>query len=419
MARKPGRTGLEWFMARRYLASRRKGRFLSLITLIAVGGIFVGVAALITVIAVMTGMQNELQAKILGANPHVYVFQNGQGFRMSAWREVLEEVERVPGVAGAQPFIITQVGVTPTGDYVQFGTLYGIEADGAGVPLNDIERGLRDGSLTLESGGDLPGVLVGIRLAQRLGMLEGDTVVVIAPENLKAGPLGEVIPATGEFVMTGSFETGMYEYDSGHLYADLGAVARLLDFGDDVGGLALAVDDPWEARAVGRAVSSRLSFPYYTNDWMTLNSSLFGALQLEKLAMGLILFLIVLVAAFNIVSTLIMVVTDKTREIGILKSMGMTNRAVLKIFLLQGLAIGAIGTALGAFGGLGLVWLIDRYDLITLPADIYGIPTLPVALDFTDVGLIVVLSVVIAFAATILPARQASRLMPVEAIRHE
>lgn len=412
--------GLEWYVARRYLASRRKGRFLSLITVIAVGGIFVGVAALITVIAVMTGMQNELQAKILGANPHVYVFQNGQGFRMGAWREVLEEVERVPGVVGAQPFILTQVGVTPTGDYVQFGTLYGIQSTGAGVPLNDIERQLRSGELTLATGGaGLPGVLVGERLAQRLGLLEGDTVVVIAPENLKSGPLGEILPATGEFIMTGTFETGMYEYDSGHLYADLGAVARLLDFGDDVGGLALAVEDPWQARVIGNAVSSRLSFPYYTNDWMTLNSSLFGALKLEKLAMGVILFLIVLVAAFNIISTLIMVVADKTREIGILKSMGMTNRSVLRIFLLQGLTIGAIGTALGTVGGLVLVWLIDRYDFIRLPVDIYGIPTLPVALDAMDVGLIVVLSVLVAFAATILPARQASALAPVEAIRHE
>lgn len=412
--------GLEWYVARRYLASRRKGRFLSLITVIAVGGIFVGVAALITVIAVMTGMQNELQAKILGANPHVYVFQNGQGFRMGAWREVLEEVERVPGVVGAQPFILTQVGVTPTGDYVQFGTLYGIQSTGTGVPLNDIERQLRSGELTLATGGaGLPGVLVGERLAQRLGLLEGDTVVVIAPENLKSGPLGEILPATGEFIMTGTFETGMYEYDSGHLYADLGAVARLLDFGDDVGGLALAVEDPWQARVIGNAVSSRLSFPYYTNDWMTLNSSLFGALKLEKLAMGVILFLIVLVAAFNIISTLIMVVADKTREIGILKSMGMTNRSVLRIFLLQGLTIGAIGTALGTVGGLVLVWLIDRYDFIRLPVDIYGIPTLPVALDAKDVGLIVVLSVLVAFAATILPARQASALAPVEAIRHE
>jgi lipoprotein-releasing system permease protein len=262
-------------------------------------------------------------------------------------------------------------------------------------------------------------VLIGRRLADRLGILPGDEVTVLAPENLKASPLGDAIPATGYFEVTGTFVTGHFEYDSGHLYADLAAVVSLLDFEDDVGGLALAVEDPFLAREVGDSINSRLSFPYYTNDWMTLNNSLFSALKLEKLGMGLILSLIVLVAAFNIVSTLIMVVSDKTREIGILKSMGMTHGGVLRIFLLQGLAIGAIGTFLGTMGGLVLIWLQSRYELITLPGEVYGISTLPVALDVLDVGWIVGLSILIAFAATILPAQRASRLMPVEAIRHD
>jgi lipoprotein-releasing system permease protein len=186
-----------------------------------------------------------------------------------------------------------------------------------------------------------------------------------------------------------------------------------------VGGIAANVADPWEANEVSARLQAKLKFPYWMNDWMELNSSLFSALKLEKLAMAIILFLIVLVAAFNIISTLIMVVADKTREIGILKSMGLTSGSVLRIFILQGLAVGIIGTLLGVLGGLGLVELLDRYQFIELPGDVYFIDTLPVALDALDLITIVGASIVIAFAATIYPALQASRLMPVEAIRHE
>jgi len=179
------------------------------------------------------------------------------------------------------------------------------------------------------------------------------------------------------------------------------------------------VGDPWNAQDVAREIDLALGFPFWTSDWMTLNRQLFSALKLEKLAMGVILFLIVLVAAFNIISTLIMVVTDKTREIGILKSMGMTDGRILRVFVLQGLTIGLIGTALGAAGGLALVWLLDRYEFIKLPGEVYFIDTLPVALDPVDMALILVVSLLISFTATIYPARQASRLQPVEAIRHE
>lgn len=410
---------LEWYIARRYLASRRKGRFVSLITLIAVGGVALGVMALICVIAVMTGLQQDLQEKILGSNPHVYVFEQGQGFRLSGWQEVLQEVQATPGVVSAEPFVLAQVGVL--GQTATPGSLYGIQPGVAPVPLTDIERGLRDGTYALgptQSG--YPGMLVGSRLAQRLGVLPGDTVTVGSFENIKTGPLGELMPELANFEVTGVFQTGMYEYDLNFMYAEMAPVQVLLDFDSStVSGIAVNITDPWQAEAVAGALFTKLGFPYYTDNWMTLNSALFSALKLEKLAMGVILFLIVVVAAFNIVSTLIMVVTDKTREIGILKSMGLTDGAVLRIFLLQGLAIGLVGTLIGTIGGYLLVWLLDRYQFIEIPGDVYFIDRLPVALEPLDVVLILVASIAVALIATIYPARTASRLQPVEAIRHD
>lgn len=413
---------LEWYIARRYLASRRKGRFLSLITLIAIGGICLGVTALITVTAVMTGLQRDLQEKILGTNPHVYVFEEGQGFRLGDWREVLGRVREVPSVVAADPFVMTQVVIVPTGgEYAQFGTLYGIDLDSDSPPLSMVHEQLRSGELSLaptESG--RPGLLVGRRLASRMGLFPGALVTIVAGENIKQSPLGELIPVMREYEVTGIFTTGMYEYDSQNLYTTLAASQDLLDMpADVVSGIAVNADDAWDAGKIGEEISTRLGFPYYTQDWMALNQSLFSALKLEKLAMGVILSLIILVAAFNIVSTLIMVVTDKTREIGILKSMGLTDRRVLRIFILQGLTIGIVGTALGTLGGLGLVWVLDRYKLISLPGDVYMVDSLPLALDPSDLALIMVTSVLIAFAATIHPARQAARLQPVEAIRHD
>jgi lipoprotein-releasing system permease protein len=212
----------------------------------------------------------------------------------------------------------------------------------------------------------------------------------------------------------------MYDYDNQNMYVPLAAAQDLMGFpSDTVSGIAVNLADAWDANRVADELAVGLGLPYYPMTWMELNRSLFSALKLEKLAMAIILSLIVLVAAFNIVSTLIMVVADKTREIGILKSMGLTRRAVLRIFMLQGVAIGLIGTVIGALGGLGLVYVLDRYELIELPGDVYFVESLPVALDPVDFALIVTLSVLVAFVATIYPARQASRLLPVEAIRHE
>jgi len=412
---------LEWYIARRYLASRKKGRFLSLITLIAVGGVFLGVTALITVIAVMTGLQRDLQAKILGSNPHVYVFDHGGALQLGDWRGVLPRVTRVPGVVAAEPYVSTNVAITKDASFVQPGVLWGLDPSIAEQPLTGIERDLRSGALSFgPTPGGMPGAILGRGLAQRLNVLPGDTIIVAAFENIRQDAFGNFYPVTFQFEVTGTFRTGMYEYDNGNLYVELAPAQGLLGLPPDtVTGLAVNVSDPWAARDVGSAIFFDLGQRYWIQDWMDLNMSLFSALKLEKLAMAVILFMIVLVAAFNIVSTLIMVVADKTREIGILKSMGLTRRAVLRIFMLQGIAIGLIGTALGVLGGLGLVTVIDRYELIKLPGDVYFIETLPVALDPLDFALIVLASIAVAFVATIYPARQAARLLPVEAIRHD
>jgi len=414
---------LEWYIARRYLASRRKGRFLSLITLIAVGGVGLGVMALITVIGVMTGLQRDLQAKILGSNPHVYVFEQGRGFRLGDWRRVLGRVSAADDVVAAEPFIMTNVAIVLADQsYLRPGTLYGIDPLIAAEPLTVVERQVRNGELSLDpTASGLPPILVGSGLAQALTVLPGDSVLVASFENIRYDPVtASPIPVMRWFEVTNTFRTGMYEYDNQNMYVPLSAAQDLLNLPEDtVSGIAVNLASPWDADRVANTLAADLGRPYWISTWTELNASLFSALKLEKLAMAVILFMIVLVAAFNIVSTLIMVVTDKTREIGILKSMGMTKRAVLRIFMMQGITIGLIGTALGALGGMALVAALDRYELIKLPGDVYFVDTLPVALEPLDFALIVVLSVLIAFAATIYPARQASRLLPVEAIRHE
>jgi lipoprotein-releasing system permease protein len=416
---------LEWFVARRYLASRRRGRqLLSLSTFIAIGGVAVGVMALLVVIGVMTGLQRDLQAKILAGTPHVYIYETGTGLRVGNWRELMARVEQRPGVVAVGPLLTPAVMVARTIDYVQAGLLVGMEPGLAREPLSDVERGILSDEYSLgpadAPAGALPGVLVGAQLAARLAVLPGDTLIVGTIENLRAGPLGDLMPELRQFVVTGTVRTGMYEYDNVNLYTRLDVVQDMLDLPpDSVGMLAVNITDPWQADRFAAELNNELGYPYRVDNWMAMHGSLFSALALEKLAMAVILSLIIVVASFNIVSMLTMVVTDKTREIGILKSMGMTDGAVQRIFMLQGLIIGAVGTVLGGLGGGVLIHLLQRYEFIELPPDVYFIDRLPVALDPLDVVLIAVISLSIAFGATILPARQAARLLPVDAIRHD
>jgi lipoprotein-releasing system permease protein len=260
--------------------------------------------------------------------------------------------------------------------------------------------------------------VLGFRLADRLLVYPRDTVNLISAHGAELSPAG-FIPRFKKFEVVGLFKSGMFEYDNQMGYVPLSAAQDLLGMEDAITGLALWVRDPWEADADAQRMQVELGYPYTLRDWKRMNEGLFSALKLEKMGMALVLALIVLVAAFNIVSTLTMVVADKTREIGILRSMGLTSRRVLRTFMLQGLIIGVAGTLLGLFGGLALAWAIDYFGLISLPGDVYLISQIPVILNPLDVTLIVVVSILISFTATIYPSLQAARLTPVEAIRHE
>ena len=415
---------LDWYIARRYLRAGRGRGLLSLITWIALGGVTVGVTALVIVIAVMTGMQEDLRNKILESSPHVIVLQQGSSLRLDGWPEVVDSVLAHPEVVGAAPFALSQVSVvrrTESGTYANPALLYGVHMDATRLAPTEMERQIIEGSLDLgptESG--LPALLMGSGLADQMQVFEGDRLVLVALENLRQDVFGGLTPTLREFEVTGTFTTGMWDYDTRNIYTTFEAAADLLGMPDGTAaGIGVRIRDLEMAGEVATELNDKLGFPFSVQSWMTQNRALFSALRLEKLAMSLILFLIVLVAAFNIVSTLVMVVADRTREIGILKAMGMTRRGILRVFVLQGAWIGIVGTALGTALGVGTSWALGRYEIIKIPPDVYFIDHLPVSMRATDVLMIVGASVLVAFLATIYPAVQASRLEPVDAIRHE
>lgn len=415
----PAQRRLEWYIARRYLSGRRGRGFLSLITWIAIGGVAVGVMALIVVIGVMTGLQNDLRAKILGASPHAMVLEIGSAFRMDAWEQVLERVKRAPEVTAAAPFTYTEVLLSTGDNYSEGAVFRGVSDEAEALAVSGVAENLIAGNLPfVETESGAPGMVVGRGLADRLGLHVGQQVTVISFQNAELTPTG-MMPQLRRFEVTGVFATGLFQYDTKFTYVDIREAQELLGLGDGVTGIEFNVADPWTADAVATRVEEQLGYPYKVDDWQQQNASLFSALKLEKLAMAIILLLIVLVASFNIVSTLVMVVADKTREIGILRSIGLTEASVRRLFMKMGLAIGLVGTLVGGALGFLLAWLLHRYQFIRLPSDVYFVDRLPVELDPFDMALILGASVLISFLATVYPARTAAELTPVEAIRHE
>jgi len=413
---------LEWRIARRYLRSRRNSRTASLNTVISTGGVAVGVTALIVVLGVMNGLRDDLRERILVANPHLRILTYGAGLRLDDWRNVLLQIRKQPGVVAASPEVISQAGITAGQDYGEGVNLLGFDPDTGKKAVTSLPQSITKGDLsfrTTKPGVD-GGVLLGSRLASRLSVYPGDVVTLVPVTEAKVNPaLGVAVPRFWKLEVTGIFNTGMFQYDNQFVVMSRQLAQRFTGLGDAVSGIAVRVNDPDRAPEIGTALENRLGYPYRALDWQTQNSSLFSALQLEKLAMGLIIFFIMVVAAFNIVGTLTMVVTDKTREIGILRAMGLTSPAVARVFLVQGAVIGVVGTTIGLLLGLSVSYVVDRSGWVRINPAVYFIDHLPVHIEWSDVAVVVLASLAIALAATVYPSRSAAALTPVEAIRHE
>lgn len=406
----------------RYLKSKRREAVISLITLISSGGVALGVMALIVVLSVMSGFEKDLRDKILGTNAHVVLLRFGEG-GITDVDKLLPRITPLPHVAAAAPFTLHQVMLTSRHG-VMGAVLRGIDPEREGQ-VTDLARNMKKGSLDALSR-DGEGIILGKSLAASLGISVGDPVNVVSPVGGGVTPLG-MAPRVKQFTVVGVFEAGMYEYDAGLAYIAIPAAQTFFRMGKSVTGVEIKLDDIYQAPQVAGQMQEELRFPFYTRTWMEMNKNLFSALKLEKTVMFIILVMIVLVAAFGVVSTLTMLVMEKTREIAILKSMGATAAGIMRIFILDGVVIGAVGTLVGLLGGLVVTKNLDRivsfvervFGIDAFPGDVYFLDKLPHQINAPDVVVVVIVSLIISFLATLYPSWQASRLNPVDALRYE
>lgn len=413
----------ELFVGLRYLKARRKQAFISLITLISIGGVALGVMALIVVLAVMSGFEHDLRGKILGTNAHLWVLRYGDRGIEEPARQ-LEVIRGVPHVVAVSPFTYNQVMLS-TERGASGAVLRGIDLDSAQevTALTKNFTEVDPARLKEPTGGTgwrlaTEGIIIGRAMASNLGVSLGGRVNVISPFGNVLTPFG-LAPRVRSFTVAGIFEMGMYEYDSTLAYVTIAAAQQFFRMGSAVTGIEVKVDDLYRAKEVGADIQKRLGFPYFTRDWMQLHRNLFAALKLEKIAMFIILAMIVLVAAFNIVSTLIMKVMDKGAEIGILKSIGATSKSIMSIFMVEGVVIGLVGTLLGTAGGALICKLQETYKIVRLRGDVYLLDALPILMKGTDLVLIASAALVLSFLATLYPSWQAAKLDPIVAIRYE
>jgi lipoprotein-releasing system permease protein len=405
----------ETFFSFRYLKAKRRQGFISIITGISILGIMIGVMSLIVVLAVMNGFREDLLKKILGVNSHLIILSYRGGIKDT--QAVMDKALEVDGVLSATPFIYSQVMIKNAGN-ISGAILRGLDPDTAGTVIN-IDAMIKEGSLTLlkKRNSDPQGIILGSELSKRIGALPGDTVTLVSPIG-KLTPLGRMANE-GKFKVKAIFESGMYEYDSSMVYLSLTDARDFLSLGDEVTGIELKVGDIDESDKIAEIVQDKLGYPYWTKDWKMMNKSLFSALKLEKVTMFIILIMIVLVGALNIISSLVMLVMEKTHDIAILRTMGASSKSIMSIFIFQGLFVGLIGTLFGLISGSFLCHLLARYKFIKLPPDVYYISTLPVRIESLDIVLIALAAILISFLATIFPSWQASKLNPVEALRYE
>ena len=402
----------ETFFSFRYLKAKRKQGFISIITGISILGIIIGVMALIVVLAVMNGFREDLMKKILGVNSHLLILSYKSGIKDT--ETVIKKSLAVDGVLAATPFIYSQVMVKHAGN-ISGAILRGLDPITVNSVVN-IDSMIKNGSIDTLNQSD-QGIIIGSELSKQIGVLPGNSVTLVSPIG-KLTPLGRV-SNEAQFKVKGLFESGMYEYDSSLVYLSLTDAQNFLSLGEEVTGIELKVNDINKSDTIGSIIQEDLGYPYWTKDWKMMNKSLFSALKLEKVTMFIILIMIVLVGALNIISSLVMLVMEKTRDIAILRTMGASSKSIMSIFIFQGLFVGLIGTFLGLISGSLLCQLLAKYKFIKLPPDVYYITTLPVRMEWLDVILIAIAAIVISFLATIYPSWQASRVNPVEALRYE
>lgn len=424
----------EFFISKRYLRAKRKQIFVSIITFISIFGIFLGVAALIIVLAVMNGFEADLRTKILGIKSHIELTTDLAG-PMKDYEKIREKIADTPGVIASTPFIYSQAMIR-NANGVTGVIIRGLDTQSAfkvinlgkvregniehvnSVPAKLTERYKKDDA-------GIKGIVIGKEMAKNLGIFLYDRVTIISPVGIST-PMG-MMPRMKNFVVVGIFESGFYEYDSTLAYLSLQSCQDFLQMGNTVTGIDIKVDDIYKADVIARKIQSKLGFPYWAHNWMQMNKNLFAALKLEKRVMFIILSLIVLVAAFNIISALIMIVMEKNKDIAILKSMGATSRSIMKIFIYQGLIVGFIGTVLGCAAGLAVALNLQKVSQFVenvfhfkfLPGDVYYLSELPSQVNYGDIVVIVIGTLLVCFLSTIYPSYRAAKLDPAEALRYE
>src|SRR5262245_32382918 len=401
----------ELLIGLRYLRAKGGRGFLSLLTLIAMAGMAIGVMALIVVLAVMSGFEDELRSKILGTTSHILVMDvSGRGIENPA--HALEVVRKHPEVRSAAPFVLQQVMLSH-GDAATGVVIRGIDPE---AERRELQQRVKQGQL-----GDLAApdatIALGRELARTLGAFVGDTVIAISPRG--AVTAVGTIPKMRPLRVVAIFEIGLYEYDSALAYTSIATAQQFAEMGQRVSGIEVRLTDVYQARRVAREIGSTLGIPYWTRDWTEMNRNLFSAIQLEKTAMFVILTLIIFVAAFAIISHLILMVAEKRREIGVLRALGASGRSITLVFMAEGVLIGLVGTVVGTVLGVAIGLIQDRYHVVKIPGDVYQLSELPMKMHPPELVLIAVAALALSFLATLYPSRQAARLHPVDVLRYE